>query len=202
MESPYIIALNKFKIASDHEFNCSPNIGIDQFKRATFIGSSASGMSFGVGRVNGVDVFVKQFVKPCHFNLIKTRTHRKSIVDDMNELEIGITSLLSSLLTPVTDKIFTQNLIFLYGYRQCQYAFEGDTSACTGMIIPPQKQFMISRSLCNQPNAMDKYPQCRYISQYYDSDGRGTNRINDTVNYMVVEMANGDLEDLLDQQIG
>lgn len=201
MTSPYIIELHKFKLASNHEYNCSPNLGIDNFRRALSTGLSASGMSFGTGIVNKIDVFVKLFIKPCQFNLLRPNLRKRKIVDDANELEIGITSLISSLLIPVTEKVFTQNLIFLYGYHQCQYAFESDNSQCTGTPIPPQKYWMVSQKLCNEIDAIDKYAQCRYIPRYYESEGRQPNQIDDTINYMVVERASGDLENLLDTQI-
>jgi hypothetical protein len=66
--SLYNEARNLYEKLKDIKFNCKPNLGLDIFKRTGNLGSSASGMSLGLGEKDAIPVFVKLFSKIIKYN--------------------------------------------------------------------------------------------------------------------------------------
>ena len=179
MDSPFLRALDNYRIIKDHLYDCSSNLNIDGYSRPDGLGSSASGMVFAKGKVNGISVFVKIFQVPCDVQVIihGTRTIRRTKHShDINSLEIGLTKYLSdNFLLPG----HTQNITFLYKMLSCDPAYDVSVSRCTRLPIAPGT--LVSNSDTPQYDLMSRYQE---------------GQLDDRVNLMVVEECDGDLENL------
>lgn len=102
MISPYQKSLNNYIKLSNIQTTCNSDLSLNEFSKSNHLGQSASGMQFGIGRINNVDVFVKFFCIPCRTKRIKLKNgkekRRFEKILDPNALEIGLTKLISSLL--------------------------------------------------------------------------------------------------------
>lgn len=143
-------------------------------------------MQFAIGEKDGVEVFIKFFSIPCrkkitrYKSLIRVRDDPKS---DVNIAEIGLTKLLSSFMT--MNPIPTQNLAFVYGSNYCDNAFGVTKSLCSDEELSINNHTLIPQG--------NNLPQCNFRSDYNNGN------LDDRVNYMVVEKADGDLESLFDK---
>ena len=189
MDGPYFEVLHQYLIIKNKNFTCRPDLSIDNFRTTQFTGRSASGMSFGIGEVDGIPVFVKIFPMTCNTKTsIKgnNEIHRKKIEFDKNSLEIGIMKYMSDLL--FKEIPFTQNLTAVYGIKTCPFAFETKISSCTRQPIPHQKNYLI-------PSNRPDLPQSNLISNYRLQNW------DDQVNVLITEYCDGDLENLFNQTV-
>lgn len=184
MLSPYLLAKQKYDILKTSVFTCNPDLSLDFFERTNQLGQSASGMQFANGKKNDIDVFVKFFSTPCNTHKIVLPNgkvkKREQVQFDSNAIEIGITRLMSNLLS--REIPFTQNLTFVYGSNFCDNAFGVEISKCSLDPMNPTPSTLVPNNLL--------YPQSNFIPNY------NIGLLDDRVNYMVVEKCAGDLQTL------
>lgn len=184
MLSPYLLAKQKYESLRTSVFTCNPDLSLDFFEKTNQLGQSASGMQFASGKKNDIDVFVKFFSTPCNTHKVilpsgKIRK-REQIQFDTNAIEIGITRLMSNLLS--REIPFTQNLTFVYGSNYCDNAFGVEISKCTLDPIATNSSTLVPTDI--------SYPQSNFLANYH------IGLLDDRVNYMVVEKCAGDLQTL------
>jgi hypothetical protein len=134
-----------------------------------------------------IPVVVKFFRVPCPYITIihgNKTIHRIRNIDDKNQYEIGNTLFLTDTIL-LNERYLTHHITFAFASRTCTSAYETQTSMCNSNFVIEPNNFLIP-SDCN--GKFVTHPQCAFQSDYMN------HVLSDTVRYLVVEMANGDLE--------
>ncbi len=170
---------------------CAQDLGINHYGSLNVKSLGVGGDILTEGDIiidqERIPIVIKIFSLPCPYlkinhagkTLIRTRP-----VTSPTRFEIGniiaLTQIILLRLKPISPHI-----TFAFRYKVCPWGYESDKSKCDPRLEVPSGDHLVPEN-CN--GQLEQYPQCAFRTSYDDG------LLRDEIRYLVVERANGDLE--------
>ena len=187
----YMESRELVKIVRRYPFQCQTNLNVEYFRRLSFKSEGMSGDVLASAKIfidnNDIEIVIKLFKVPCPYrqyklgNKIITKSRN---IDDKNRYEIGNTLLLTNVIL-LHNHNLTPHLTFAYYGGVCYSAYETTVSHCNPHHVVTQHNYLVPT---NCEGKYEQFPQCAFQNEYLSGE------LSDTIRYLVVERAHGDLE--------